>query len=153
LRRSIGWASDTSCASWGLASSREVRSGRVVLDVRYQALRGADRGLAVHRSALFGVLFDAVKGTHIAMETGVKVEAVDRASGRRPVLMASGGRRFDPFDLAIDALGSRSPLISQAAAPVCHKTSPMPPCGRHCRGSRTASMNGTRNSAMTRRLS
>ena len=100
---------------------REVHSGRVVLDVRYQALGGAERGLAVHRSALFGVLFDAAKAAHIAIETGVKVDAVDRTSGRRPVLVASGGRRFGPFDLVIDALGSRSPLIGEAAAPVARQ--------------------------------
>ncbi|MGE4250223.1 MAG: FAD-dependent oxidoreductase [Parvibaculaceae bacterium] len=101
---------------------REVRSGRVVLDVRYQALGNGKRGLAVHRAALFSVLFDAVGAADIAVETKVKIGAIDRASGRRPALIAGGGRRFGPFDLVIDALGSRSPLIGEAAAPATRRT-------------------------------
>ena len=101
---------------------REVRSGRIVLDVRYAALGHGRCGLAVHRSGLFNVLFDKVKTSDIAIETKVRIEAVDRMSGRRPALVAVGGRRFGPFDLVIDALGSRSPLLGEAAAPAARRT-------------------------------
>lgn len=97
---------------------REARSGRIVLDVRYKALGGGKNGLAVHRSALFGVLYDGVKASRAPIETRVKIEAIDRGADRRPALIADNGRRFGPFDLIIDALGSRSPLIGEAAAPV-----------------------------------
>ncbi len=100
---------------------REAHSGRIVLDVRYQALRDGRRGLAVHRSALFAVLFGAVKAADIAIETTMKIEAIDRVAERRPMLVAGNGRRFGPFDLIIDALGSRSPLIGEAAAPATRR--------------------------------
>jgi 2-polyprenyl-6-methoxyphenol hydroxylase-like FAD-dependent oxidoreductase len=101
---------------------REAQSGRIVLDVRYQALRNGKRGLAVHRSALFTVLFDRVKAADIAIETMMKIEAIDRAAERRPMLIAGNGRRFGPFDLVIDALGSRSPLIGEAASPATRRS-------------------------------
>ena len=78
---------------------------RVVLDVRYDAL-GVDAplGLAVHRGALFQVLYDA------ALTAGAQIEA-----GREIVAVDDGRLRFTDgmsanFDLVIDALGMRSPL-------------------------------------------
>ncbi len=100
---------------------REIHSGRIVLDVRYQALRDGRNGLAVHRAALFNVLFERVKALALVIETGVKIQALDRAADRRPVLIADNGRRFGPFDLVIDALGSRSPLLDEAAAPAARR--------------------------------
>lgn len=100
---------------------REIHSGRVVLDVRYDALRSGRNGLAVHRAALFNVLFDRVKALDIPIETNVKIQALDRHADRRPSLVAGKGRRFGSFDLVIDAMGSRSPLIGEAAAPVHRK--------------------------------
>lgn len=101
---------------------REAHSRRIVLDVRYGVLDNDRRGLAVHRAALFGVLHEAVKAARLTIETKVKIEAVDRAAARRPVLVASDGRRFGPFDLIIDALGSRSPLVGEAAAPATRQS-------------------------------
>ena len=101
---------------------REIHSGRIVLDVRYEALRNNRRGLAVHRAALFNVLFDHVKALALPIETGVNIQELDRAADRRPVLIADKGRRFGPFDLIVDALGSRSPLIGEAAAPAHRKS-------------------------------
>jgi 2-polyprenyl-6-methoxyphenol hydroxylase-like FAD-dependent oxidoreductase len=96
---------------------REAHSGRIVLDVRYRALGEDKRGLAVHRSAFFNVLYHGVKAARVAIETEVKVQAIDRTADRRPVLIAGNDRRYGPFDLIIDALGSRSPLLGEAAAP------------------------------------
>lgn len=100
---------------------REIHSDRVVLDVRYEALRHGRRGLAVHRAALFNVLFDEVKALGLAIETGVKIVSLDRAAGGLPVLVSDKGWRHGAFDLVIDALGSRSPLIGEAGAPVSLK--------------------------------
>jgi salicylate hydroxylase len=74
-------------------------SQRVVLDVRYDALgRDAPTGVAVHRGALFQVLYDA------ALEAGAEIEP-----GRE--ICAADIERFNAqFDLVIDALGMRSPL-------------------------------------------
>jgi len=101
---------------------REIHSGRIVLDVRYEALGNDRRGLAVHRAALFNVLFDHVKVLAHPIETGVNIRTLDRAADRRPVLIADKGRRFGPFDLIIDALGSHSPLMGEAAAPAHRKS-------------------------------
>jgi 2-polyprenyl-6-methoxyphenol hydroxylase-like FAD-dependent oxidoreductase len=77
---------------------------RTVLDVRYDAL-GAERGLAVHRAALFNVLFDAVKDCDISIETGKPVSGADSGT-----LIFKDGSRTPRFDLIIDALGTRSTL-------------------------------------------
>lgn len=96
---------------------RAIPSGRIVLDVRYAALANGRNGLAVHRSALFNVLFDAVKAVGLPIETAARIASLDRAHGQRPILVTEQGWRFGPFDLVIDALGSRSPLMADASAP------------------------------------
>jgi salicylate hydroxylase len=86
------------------------KSGRhVVLDVRYDALgAGAQRGLSVHRGALFQVLYDAALAAGAEIESGRDVVG---ASGG--CLSFSDGTKSARFDLVIDALGMRSPLSTQ----------------------------------------
>ncbi|MFB9978435.1 FAD-dependent oxidoreductase [Mesorhizobium kowhaii] len=86
----------------------DATTGRTVLDVRYDAQRGGRFGLAVHRAALFGVLFRAVQRESIAIETGVEIETLE--TGERATLICGNGRRAGPFDLVVDASGSRSKL-------------------------------------------
>lgn len=86
-------------------------SDRVVLDVHYKAL-GAERGLAVHRAALFNVLHDATTASGITIENRSTVTGLEGTT-----VLLDRQRREGPFDLVIDALGSRSPLIDDAAAP------------------------------------
>lgn len=88
---------------------RVLPSRRIVLDMRYATLSGARFGLAVHRAALFGVLFDAVRDAGIAIETRRRITGIERVAHGRPVLIGEGWRS-PPFDLAVDALGVRSPL-------------------------------------------
>lgn len=90
----------------------DASTGRTVLDVRYDAQRGRRFGLAVHRAALFGVLYRAVQREAIAIETGVEIEALE--TGERPTLLCANGRRAGPFDLIIDASGARSKLRRSA---------------------------------------
>ncbi|WP_288413315.1 NAD(P)/FAD-dependent oxidoreductase [uncultured Sphingomonas sp.] len=92
-------------------------TGRVVLDVRYSALgKRAGFGVGVHRAALFALLHDAVAAEAIAVETGCAVIGSELSAGDRRTLLLDGGRRIGPFDLIVDALGTRTPLA--------------PPCGR-----------------------
>ncbi|MBN9220907.1 MAG: FAD-dependent monooxygenase [Mesorhizobium sp.] len=86
----------------------DASTGRTVLDVRYDARRGNRFGLAVHRAALFGVLFRATRREGIAIETGVEIETLE--AGERATLICANGRRAGPFDLVVDASGSRSKL-------------------------------------------
>jgi 2-polyprenyl-6-methoxyphenol hydroxylase-like FAD-dependent oxidoreductase len=86
-------------------------SGRTVLDVRYAAI-GEQRGYAVHRAALFSVLFDGVKAEGIRFETSQRVEQID--AGR---LLFANGQSTPGYDLVIDALGTQSPLKQQTYNP------------------------------------
>jgi 2-polyprenyl-6-methoxyphenol hydroxylase-like FAD-dependent oxidoreductase len=89
---------------------RVLPSCHVVLDVRYSRLAGDQFGVAVHRSTLFGVLFDAVGREAIAIETRRCIAGLDRGADGRPLLVKDDGGRLGPFDLVVDALGVRSPL-------------------------------------------
>jgi 2-polyprenyl-6-methoxyphenol hydroxylase-like FAD-dependent oxidoreductase len=87
----------------------DARSGRTVLDVRYDALAGGRFGLAVHRAALFGVLFEAAIRAAVPIETDIEVAELDHAGGQA-FLITGAGRRIGGFDLVIDASGARSRL-------------------------------------------
>ena len=76
------------------------------------------------------------------------MQALDRHADRRPGLSTDKGRRFGPFDLVIDALGSRSPLIAEAAAPAARKSLAYGRYGRPCRGAMVPSMRVRSSSAM-----
>lgn len=91
-------------------SGRRASDGRVVLDVHYDALGAGTRGLAVHRSALFGVLHDAALRQGLAFKTGKEIAGLERAADGKPRLVDAQGRAGPAFDLLIDATGSHSPL-------------------------------------------
>jgi 2-polyprenyl-6-methoxyphenol hydroxylase-like FAD-dependent oxidoreductase len=103
---------------------RDARSGRLVLGVDMAGVPHALKPLAVHRAALFNVLYDEVAARGIAIATGVEIAALDHASGDRPVLVDAAGRRHGPFDLVVDALGARSPLKPWSCAPVAVRALP-----------------------------
>ena len=85
-------------------------SGRTVLDVHYAALRGAGRfGIGVHRADLFACLFDAVQTAGVPLRTGQTICGSEIDGAHRRLVMADG-TRSEPFDLVVDALGSRSAL-------------------------------------------
>jgi 2-polyprenyl-6-methoxyphenol hydroxylase-like FAD-dependent oxidoreductase len=86
----------------------DAKSGRTVLDVRYDTRRGRRFGVAVHRAALFGVLYRAARRDGIAIETNVEIETLD--TGERATLLCANGKRLGPFDLVVDASGARSRL-------------------------------------------
>lgn len=84
-------------------------SGRVVLDVRYAALGDGWRALAIHRSALFGTLHDAVIAAGIELVYSADLSGV-QIENRSAVLVTHDGRRHSGFDLVVNAAGSNSPL-------------------------------------------
>lgn len=98
---------------------RAVPSGRIVLDVRYAALRDGRQGIGIHRAALFQLLYEAARAEGIAIECGRDIEGSDAAApGRR--LAFAGGARSKPFDLVVDALGTRSPLVGGMRRPLAY---------------------------------
>lgn len=94
----------------------DARSGRTVLDVRYDARTGKGwYGLAVHRAALFGLLHDAVCAEGIAIETGREIAGLE--AGGRPRLAFADGTSAGPFDLVVDASGARSMVKRHVRVP------------------------------------
>jgi salicylate hydroxylase len=89
---------------------RVLPSRRTVLDLHYRTLAPDAFGLAVHRATLFTPLFDAVRESSIAIETGRTVTGAEQASGGQRRLVFSDGSQSAAFDLVVDALGMRSPL-------------------------------------------
>jgi 2-polyprenyl-6-methoxyphenol hydroxylase-like FAD-dependent oxidoreductase len=94
----------------------DARTGRTVLDVSYEAQPGGRFGVAVHRAALFGVLFRAAQRENIAIETGTEIGGLD-VSGGKAAPVTTEGRAAGRFDLVVDASGARSRLKRHAARP------------------------------------
>jgi salicylate hydroxylase len=99
---------------------KETRSGRVVLDVPYAPLGAGVHAIGVHRAALFGVLYRAVQAERLPIETGVEIAGIDRARGGLPLLQLSNSSPRGPFDLVVDALGSRSAIAESLFGPRLH---------------------------------
>jgi 2-polyprenyl-6-methoxyphenol hydroxylase-like FAD-dependent oxidoreductase len=96
-------------------------TGRTVLDVRYSALKGGRYGVAVHRAALFDVLYRAVLREKIDIATGVDAQTLD-ITHNKAWLITDTGRRLGSFELIVDASGSRSKLKRH----VLHPREPKP---------------------------
>ena len=79
---------------------------RAVLDVRYAP--GAP-GLAMHRAALFAVLWDAAIAAGVAVKTAAHVTGAPQDGGIRWIALQDG-HRLGPFDLVVDASGAGSLL-------------------------------------------
>jgi 2-polyprenyl-6-methoxyphenol hydroxylase-like FAD-dependent oxidoreductase len=58
-----------------------------------------------------------VEQTGLRLETQRKIAGIDR-SWAHLKLVTAAGETLGPFDLVVDALGSRSPLMGEASAPV-----------------------------------
>ena len=75
---------------------------------------------SIRRSALFVLLYAAVKAQDIEVVTSAAIVAIEDFD--RPTLLTEDGRRFDGFDLVVIADGSGSRLRSlvrpAARAPV-----------------------------------
>ena len=88
----------------------DARSGRTVLDVRYDALAGGRYGLAVHRAALFSTLHDAVVAEGLPVRTGITLAKAETRQSRT-VLHEETGEIVGDYDLVVDATGARSQLV------------------------------------------
>lgn len=88
-----------------------IPSGRVVLNVRYDALGRGWRALAVHRAALFGVLHGAVVAAGIPVVHGCDIRRLE-IRGDQAELVCADDRRHGGFDLVVNAAGANSPLVA-----------------------------------------
>lgn len=95
----------------------DARSGRTVLEVRYNSLPRGGRGLGIHRAALFDVLHKAVLAAGIPITTASDVRGLrDMADGKRAVI-SDGNAVSMAFDLVVDCLGANSPLKLHSRKP------------------------------------
>ena len=101
----------------------DARSGRTVLDVRYDALAGGRYGLAVHRAALFSTLHNAVSAEGLPTRTAITLAKAETRQSRT-VLHDEAGEIVGEYDLVIDATGARSQLV--AASVVAPKVKELP---------------------------
>lgn len=84
--------------------------GRTVLDVRYQSLgHGAHFGVGIHRATLFTILYDAVAANKIPVMTGRAISGSVMV-GRQRAITFGDGSSSGPFDLIVDALGTKTTL-------------------------------------------
>lgn len=84
-------------------------AGKEVLNVNYSMLGEGFHGLAVHRAALFDVLYAAVCARDIRVVTGFNVVAMQIVEGNVCVVDADQEQQ-GAFDLVIDASGARTAL-------------------------------------------
>jgi len=83
---------------------------RVVLNVHYAALRHKGAfGIGIHRASLFRILHEAVLRSGITVHTG-RALMDSEPVGTQRTLRFAGGDASVPYDLVVDALGTRTPL-------------------------------------------
>ncbi|QDC35953.1 MULTISPECIES: FAD-dependent oxidoreductase [Sphingobium] len=83
---------------------------RIVLDVHYAALRHREMfGIGIHRASLFAILHDAVLQAGIAVHTGRTLTG-SAPVGLKRALHFADGETSGPYDLVVDALGTRTAL-------------------------------------------
>lgn len=86
------------------------QSGRIALDVRYDLNQANTFGLAIHRAALFDVLFNAVKQRkNIQLITASRIHSHTQNKNLTH-LVTDKGETFGAFDLVIDSAGANSSL-------------------------------------------
>ncbi|MCB4859421.1 FAD-dependent monooxygenase [Sphingobium sp. PNB] len=83
---------------------------RIVLDVHYAALRHREMfGIGIHRASLFAILHDAVQQAGITVHTG-RTMIGSTPVGTKRTLCFADGETSGPYDLVVDALGTRTAL-------------------------------------------
>jgi len=91
-------------------------TGKTVLNVNYRVLGENLHGVAVHRAALFEVLYKEVISAGVEIVTGVEVENAT-INGTQIQMLTAEGTVFGPFDLVIDASGASSKLRKHSPYP------------------------------------
>lgn len=94
-------------------------TGRTIFDISYAELGPNCFGLAMHRAALFQVLWDQVQARGIPIVAGTAIVSSARRPETSPAerwLTDAAGQSHGPFDLVIDASGLHSRLRATEAA-------------------------------------
>ncbi|MFK8029370.1 MAG: FAD-dependent oxidoreductase [Gammaproteobacteria bacterium] len=95
-------------------SGQSMPSNKQVLNVEYSALGEGMHGLAVHRAALFEVLFAKVTALGVPVHTSTEIRSLSyTTNGVVPTSLEQHGE----FDLCVDASGANSALHVYADTP------------------------------------
>jgi 2-polyprenyl-6-methoxyphenol hydroxylase-like FAD-dependent oxidoreductase len=84
-------------------------AGRRIFDVAYGDLNPRLFGLGIHRGALFQILYDEVRRLALPVHGAREITHTNIGANGR-TLTDREGRVYGPFDLVVDATGTRSPL-------------------------------------------
>lgn len=82
--------------------------GRKVMDLDYNDWKPGAHGVGIHRGVLFQTLHDALPAEGVQVVTGARIVRIEQPA--RPILHDERDRSWGPFDLAVIADGSASPL-------------------------------------------
>jgi len=101
---------------------RVAPNGKVVLDIRYDAVSEDLYGVAIHRASLFDLLFQAVVERDIPIKTNARItSAISKSETTNDTvplqlqLQDENGKLLDEnFNLVVDASGARSALVQQS---------------------------------------
>ncbi len=103
-------------------SGKLAPDGKTVLDIQYRALAEDLYGVAIHRSALFHILYDAVTTRRIPIETNCHVLRTEVLQNQALRLVTKNNAAYSTeFDLVIDASGANSSVL-QATFPQLSKS-------------------------------
>ena len=102
---------------------KEIKSGRVIFDITYGDLSPHLFGLGIHRNTLFSLLHGTVIAERIPVTTATAIIDVLYDEQRKP-LVTDGSKQFGPYDLVVDAQGTRSQLRDKIAKVKCNKPYP-----------------------------
>lgn len=91
-------------------------SHRQVLNVDYSVLGDDYHGLAVHRAALFDVLYDKAQGCDLTILNNVDVQDI-ACSDQAIAVVDRNHERHGAFDIVVDASGAGTRLRSHAVHP------------------------------------
>lgn len=110
---------------------RVAPNGKVVLDIQYNALNGRQYnnlyGVAIHRAALFHVLYEAAKTRDIQIVTSTRITGIETPHSANPfakvqLMDQSGAILPSTFDLVVDASGAQSQLAMQLGSRATPRT-------------------------------
>lgn len=94
---------------------RALPNEQIVLDARYGPAGSDAHGIGIHRASLFQTLLDALKAQGGGVSHGCDIRACRSGEGGEYLELADGRER-GPYDLVINALGTRSPLSPRFGA-------------------------------------
>ena len=100
-------------------------NGKIVLDIEYSVLSSEMYGVAIHRAALFHILFEAVASRSIPIHVDCDIENLLNQPDHVQLIRANGEFVGGHYDLVVDASGRQSKLLTHVnetptSRPLCY---------------------------------